>query len=95
MSRKISIALDGMGGDNAPAMVVDGARIAHERYPETSFILFGDQARLKPLLDRAGKLRNVTEIQHTDEVVLNEDKPSFALRKRRNSSMWLAIDAVA
>lgn len=95
MSRKISIALDGMGGDNAPAMVVEGARIAHERYPETSFILYGDQARLKPLLDRAGKLASVTEIQHTDEVVSNDDKPSMALRKRRNSSMWLAIDAVA
>ncbi len=95
MSRKISIALDGMGGDNAPAMVIDGARIAHERYPETSFIIFGDQAKLKPLLDRHAKLRGVTEIHHTDEVVLNEDKPSFALRKRRNSSMWLAIDAVA
>jgi glycerol-3-phosphate acyltransferase PlsX len=76
-------------------MVVEGARIAHERYPETSFILYGDQARLKPLLDRAGKLASVTEIHHTDEVVSNDDKPSVALRKRRQSSMWLAIDAVA
>jgi glycerol-3-phosphate acyltransferase PlsX len=76
-------------------MVIEGARIAHERYPETTFILFGDQARLKPLLERAGKLSTVTEIHHTDEVVSNDDKPSMALRRRRNSSMWLAIDAVA
>jgi glycerol-3-phosphate acyltransferase PlsX len=94
VNKKIVIALDGMGGDNAPAMVVNGAHIALERYPQTEFLLYGDEARLKPLLARHRALRKVTTIHHTQGVVKGEDKPSTALRKRRDSSMWKAIAAV-
>jgi len=94
VSKKIIIALDGMGGDNAPAMVVDGAGIAHERYPQTEFLLFGDEQRLKPLVARHRALRKVTTIKHTEGIVTADDKPSTALRKRRDSSMWQAIAAV-
>ena len=84
-----------MGGDNAPDMIVAGASLARERYPQTRYIILGDQARLKPLLERHKGLAASAEIRHTDEQVSNEDKPSVALRKRRNSSMWRAIDLVA
>jgi len=94
VSKKIIIALDGMGGDNAPAMVVNGAQIAHERYPQTEFLLFGDEQKLKPLLSRHRALRKVTTINHTQGIVSGDDKPSTALRKRRDSSMWQAIAAV-
>lgn len=94
MSKKIIIALDGMGGDNAPAVVVDGANIALERYPQTEFVLFGDEKRLEPLVARHRALRKVTTIAHAEGVVTADDKPSTALRKRRNSSMWQAISAV-
>src|SRR4029079_10124847 len=39
---KVVLALDGMGGDHAPDVVVNGADIARERYPDTSYLLFGD-----------------------------------------------------
>ena len=83
-----------MGGDNAPAMVVDGANIALERYPQTEFLLFGDEQRLAPMLARHRALSKVTTITHTAGVVTADDKPSTALRKRRDSSMWQAISAV-
>jgi glycerol-3-phosphate acyltransferase PlsX len=92
---KIVVALDGMGGDHAPDVVVNGADIARERYPGTSFLLFGDPARLKPLVDRRKGLASTLEIVPAEETVLAEDKPSFALRRRRKSSMWLAVDAAA
>ena len=95
MSKTIVVALDGMGGDNAPEMVVAGADLARERYPDTRYVIFGDQAKLKPLIDRHKGLAGSIEVRHTEERVLNEDKPSVALRKRRNSSMWRAIDMVA
>ena len=90
---KVVLALDGMGGDHAPDVVVNGADIARERYPGTTFLLFGDSARLKPLVDKRKGLAQVLEIVHAEDAVLAEDKPSFALRRRRKSSMWLACEA--
>ena len=92
---KVVLALDGMGGDRAPSVVVNGADIARERYPGTSFLLFGDPARLKPLVDKRKGLAPVVEIVAAEDAVLNEDKPTFALRRRRKSSMWLACEAAA
>jgi glycerol-3-phosphate acyltransferase PlsX len=92
---KIILALDGMGGDHAPEVVVNGADIARERHPGTSFLLFGDPIRLKALVDKRKGLAKSLEIVAAEDVVLAEDKPSFALRRRRNSSMWLAVDAAA
>lgn len=83
-----------MGGDDAPEMIVEGAAIAHDRAPHAKFILFGDEARLKPLVAARGGLTAACTIVHTTETVANEDKPSQALRKGRQSSMRLAIDAV-
>jgi len=92
---KVVLALDGMGGDNAPEVVVNGADIARERYPGSSFLLFGDPARLKPLVDRRKGLAQALEIVPAEDAVSPDDKPSFALRRRRQSSMWLAVDAAA
>ena len=83
-----------MGGDNAPGVVVSGIDIVHKRLPQVDFLLFGDSARLGPLLDAAPDLRNFCQVRHTDAVITNHAKPSAALRAGRNSSMRLAIDAV-
>ena len=90
---KVILALDGMGGDRAPDVIVNGADIARERYPGTSFLLFGDPAKLKPLVDKRKGLAQALEIVPAEDAVLAEDKPSFALRRRRKSSMWLACEA--
>ena len=94
MSNRLVIALDAMGGDRAPSVVIDGAEIARERFPNVRFLMFGDRTRVKPLVDKYAKLAAATEYRHTTEMVKNEDKPSVALRSARQSSMRLAIDAV-
>ena len=89
------IALDGMGGDNAPDSVIKGAVLALKKLPNgVAFKIYGDETKLKPLINQHNSLQGRMEIIHTEEVVLPEDKPSFALRKRKKSSMKLAIDAV-
>ena len=72
-----------------------GAELARERRPGLKVLLFGDRARIEPLLARAGRLRDSAEIRHTEVVVAADDKPGQALRKGRESSMGLAIEAVA
>jgi len=94
MADRLTIALDAMGGDAAPEMVVLGADLARERFPNVDFLLFGDEAKLTPLLDKCGELRAVSTVRHTSEFVSNEEKPSHALRAGKGSSMRLAIEAV-
>jgi glycerol-3-phosphate acyltransferase PlsX len=95
MAQKVRIALDGMGGDVGPAVVVPGADIALARHPDTEFIFFGNEAALRPLIDRSPRLQAASRVVHTDVVVKMDEKPSQALRHGRwKSSMWLTLDAV-
>jgi glycerol-3-phosphate acyltransferase PlsX len=94
VNASLAISLDAMGGDNAPDMVVRGADIARQRFPNVHFLLFGDEARLKPMLDSLPDLARVSTVRHTEVMVAMDDKPSQALRAGRGSSMRLAIDAV-
>ncbi len=94
MSEPLTIALDAMGGDNAPEIVLQGADIAKRRFPDVRFMLYGDEAKITPLLDRMATLGDAVTVHHTDEAVSNEVKPSVALRQGRKSSMQLAINAV-
>jgi glycerol-3-phosphate acyltransferase PlsX len=95
VSNPITIALDAMGGDRAPAVVLDGADLALERHPDVRFLLFGAEAKIRPLLERLPRLGAAVTLHHTDELIPPEAKPSVALRAGRQSSMRLAIDAVA
>jgi glycerol-3-phosphate acyltransferase PlsX len=83
-----------MGGDLAPDMVIRGANIARQRFPQVQFLFFGDRARIAPLLGKLPLLDKVSTVHHADQEVRADDKPSTALRSGRSSSMRLAIDAV-
>lgn len=94
MSEQLVIALDTMGGDWAPEVVIRGAALAQQRFPKVRFLLYGPEERLKTLLAKHKALQGVSDIVHTESVVRAEDKPSQALRNGRQSSMWQAIEAV-
>jgi phosphate acyltransferase len=95
LTGKVTLALDAMGGDRAPGVVVDGADLAAERFPDAQFLLFGIEKEVAPLLARRPRLTERATLFHTSDVVLADDKPSHALRAGRQSSMRRAIDAVA
>lgn len=94
MSQPRTIALDAMGGDHGPAVVVPGAAITLERYPELNFIMYGSEPRIREELDKLPALARKTRVVHTDLVVAMADKPSQALRRGKGTSLWLSIDAV-
>jgi phosphate acyltransferase len=93
-NKKVTISLDCMGGDNAPDCVIEGASIIVKENDNVQFLLYGNERKIERILHKHLKLKNVSEVRHTDEFITNEEKPLNALRRGRNSSMWLAIESV-
>jgi glycerol-3-phosphate acyltransferase PlsX len=89
------VAMDVMGGDGGPKLALAGASLARLRYPKLRFKLFGDREAIAAGLAAHPALAASAETIHTDDVVLATDRPSHALRRGQNSSMGLAIRAVA
>ena len=94
MTELFDLAIDAMGGDHAPDMVLDGIAIAAERHPAARFLLVGDEARLAPMVSKRKRVQASCMIRHAPESISSEMKPTAALRVR-GSSMRVAIDAVA
>ena len=94
MTDSFTLAIDAMGGDDAPASIVGGLEIAAERHPEAKFLLVGDGVKLERCLASRKRARAACTIRHATEVISNEAKPTAALRQR-DSSMRVAFDAVA
>jgi len=95
MSDNQIIALDVMGGDFGPSVVVPAAaRALDEYHGDMGFLMYGREQKIRPYLEKHSKLHKVTKIIHTDEEVSSTEKPSVALRSGRGSSMRMAIDAV-
>ena len=89
------IALDAMGGDFGPSVTVGAAKLALEQIPGISLVLVGDRAKLEPELDKHGlSLDDRVTIHHASEVVGMDDLPVVALKKKKDSSMRVAIDLV-
>ena len=89
-----SLAIDAMGGDAAPEVVLDGLELAAERHPSARFLLVGDEARVGGALALRKRAAKVCSLRHAPEVISGDLKPTVALRMR-GSSMRIAIDAVA
>ena len=84
------IALDAMGGDNAPSAVVEGAKLARQAFEDVRILLYGPEEVLKPLV--AGE--EGVEVVHAPEVIGMHDAPMLAVRKMTESSMVKAVMAV-
>jgi glycerol-3-phosphate acyltransferase PlsX len=95
VAEDLTVSVDAMGGDAGPGIVVAAMARSAIRHPTVRFLIHGDEAQLKPLLARRGKLKNKVEIRHSAEVVRMEDKPSHVVRRGRNTSMWRAIESLA
>ncbi len=87
----VKIVLDGFGGDSSPGVNVDGAVLALERFPDLSLILTGDEQLLKKELDTKNYDRARVEIVHAPEVIDVNEKPTDAIRLKKESSMMKGI----
>lgn len=99
-NKKIIVALDAMGGDYAPLSVIEGAHIAlinqQEKDPNLSieYHIFGDKEILDPILNKYPELKASSLITHSENKIASDDKPSYAMRNSKNTSMGMAITAV-
>ncbi|MFC1683243.1 phosphate acyltransferase PlsX [Candidatus Zixiibacteriota bacterium] len=92
----MKIAIDAMGGDNAPHPIVEGvvqaASLVHE---STEIILVGQESVIKKDLKSRFMPRGLPiSVVHASQVVAMDEAPALALRKKRDSSIMVAIDLV-
>ena len=88
------IAIDAMGGDIGPAVIIAGMARARRKDRSLRFELFGDEQRIKPELDKHRPLMEAVTVHHTTNAIDSSEKPSQAIRRAKTTSMGLAINAV-
>ena len=87
----MKLAVDGMGGDNAPQAIVEGVLLALDDFPNLEIDLYGDESKMAPFLKQHSRLTVV----HCTEVVEAEDDPARTVRRKKDSSMTRMLEAVA
>lgn len=91
----LKIAIDAMGGDHGPQVVIPAAISALQKHHDVELILVGDEATLQAALaqqDPADKAR--MHIHHASQIVAMDESPQTALRSKKDSSMRVAINLV-
>ena len=96
MDKNYTIAIDTMGGDNAPLCVIAGLDSIYDYLVENqiNLLLFGNADKVAPIIAKYPRLNNISTFIQADDVVQGDDKPSKIIRSGRNTSMWKAIEAV-
>jgi len=85
------IAVDAMGGDNAPQAIVEGSIRAAKDFNDVTIVLYGDEAQIKQHL---GQEKSSIEVMHTTEKIEGDDDPVRAVRRKKDSSMVVAAKSV-
>jgi glycerol-3-phosphate acyltransferase PlsX len=88
------IAIDAMGGDIGPAVMIAGMARARRKDRALRFEVFGDESLIGPELDKHRPLQDVVTIHHTSDAIDASEKPSQAIRRAKTTSMGMAINAV-
>ena len=94
MKKKITIAIDAMGGDNSPDKTIHGLKLFLDlNFKEDDFIinLFGDKDKIDNALLRYKISQNKIKIFHTSSVISDEETPLSAIKNSKNTSMWNCI----
>jgi glycerol-3-phosphate acyltransferase PlsX len=88
----IKIAVDAMGGDNAPAAIIEGAVKAAEKFTDIRIILVGREDEVRAELKKHVYSR--ISVLHAPEVIETGEVPTTAIKKKKNSSMVVGLNAV-
>jgi phosphate acyltransferase len=95
MSDNPVIALDAMGGDFGPEVIVPAAARILKEKPNVSLILVGLQDQIKEQIKQHNlQLSDRLQIQHASEVVAMDESPALALRKKKDSSLRVVVNLV-
>ena len=94
MTKKITIAIDAMGGENSPKKTVEGVSIfCKENSNKTDFliVLFGDEKKINQELKNFKIPNHFIKIIHTENIVSDKETPLTAIKNSKNTSMWNCI----
>lgn len=94
MMENVKVALDAMGGDNAPGEVVKGAVEAVKENESIQVILVGKEALVQAELSKYEYNKAQIAIVNADEVITNDEAPVMAIRQKKNSSIVVAMNMV-
>ena len=94
MNKLIKIAVDAMGGDNAPYKIIDGIELHNRNSKNIYYRIFGNKEIIEPLISKKNIQKENYELIHTEDKVKGEDSALAAAKKGKNTSMWLAIESV-
>ena len=89
MKKMITIAVDAMGGDNAPQKIINGIELHHKNSKDIFYKIFGNRNIIEPIIKK-----NLIELIHTEEKIKGEDSAFMAAKRGKKTSMWLAIESV-
>ena len=92
---KTTIAIDAMGGDNAPNAVIMGLERSFVRHPEVHFMIFGDESKITPLVEKRRELKSICSIINVKDWIKDDEKASKVIKKSKTTSMGKAIECVA
>jgi len=92
MNNKVKIAVDAMGGENAPRKIIKGINISLKKNRENYFYLFGNKDLINDEINNDKLLRANSEIIETKNVISDNESPLTAVKKGKESSMWKAIE---
>ena len=90
----VKVAVDAMGGDNAPSEIVKGAVEAVEERKDISVVLVGNQPIVEEELAKYQYPKEQIEIRHASEVILTEEPPVNAIRSKKDSSIAVGMKMV-
>ena len=95
MTKKITIAIDAMGGENAPEKNIEGLSIFFRKTQPKDLVvnLYGDERILKEQLIKHKILNKSVNIIHTESIVSDEETPLTAIKNSKNTSMWNSVRA--
>ena len=91
----LKIAIDAMGGDHGPQVVIPAAISALEKHPDIELILVGDETTLQAALTQQTPENQARlQIHYASQIVAMDESPQTALRSKKDSSMRVAINLV-
>lgn len=93
MAEDIIIAVDAMGGDNAPTEIIKGSIEALKEYP-VKLMLVGQSDKIEAELSKYEYDKSKIEIVHASQVIGNDEVPTSAIRAKKDSSIVVGLNLV-
>ena len=93
MNKKITIAIDAMGGENSPIKTIQGISLFVKRHAQKDYLLkiYGDKKKINEQISKYKINSSLIEIIHTENIISDEDTPLTAIKNSKNTSMWNCI----